>query len=381
MKIYLLIAKRFLFPKNDFRSNTINLISFIGLFIGAASIVLSISVLNGFQGILQNETKKLYGDFLVENLNKLNYKNVFQDSNVEHKNISIFHEDEFLIISGNIQNIIEFKSVSNESLNEFYNLSLQNDFQYLFPDEVIIGKSLSNRLNLDIGDKIQIISKDFKLNPLSLPNIYEFKVSNIFSNRILRSDDFLVFGVNKEIFKKNDIYIEVNGSISDVSDKSLTFLSWKDRNRQLFEATEIEKKITFFTLLLIILIASFNLCSSIMQISSHKIRDLAILSSLGMKKSNIKKIFIIYSYLIGLTALCGGILFALLIILFQNKFSYIKLSSEFYLVDTLPMHILISDVIWLLFGSILLIGIFTNIPLRFIDNFSPMKIINKQLWL
>ena len=379
MKIYLLIAKRFLFPKNDFRSNTINFISFIGLFIGAASIVLSISVLNGFQGILQNETKKLYGDFLVENLNKLNYKNVFQDSNVEHKNISIFHEDEFLIISGNIQNIIEFKSVSNESLNEFYNLSLQNDFQYLFPDEVIIGKSLSNRLNLDIGDKIQIISKDFKLNPLSLPNIYEFKVSNIFSNRILRSDDFLVFGVNKEIFKKNDIYIEVNGSISDVSDKSLTFLSWKDRNRQLFEATEIEKKITFFTLLLIILIASFNLCSSIMQISSHKIRDLAILSSLGMKKSNIKKIFIIYSYLIGLTALCGGILFALLIILFQNKFSYIKLSSEFYLVDTLPMHILISDVIWLLFGSILLIGIFTNIPLRFIDNFSPMKIINKQL--
>ena len=119
MKIYLLIAKRFLFPKNDFRSNTINFISFIGLFIGAASIVLSISVLNGFQGILQNETKKLYGDFLVENLNKLNYINVFKDSNVEHKNISIFHEDEFLIISGNIHNIIEFKSVSNESLNEF----------------------------------------------------------------------------------------------------------------------------------------------------------------------------------------------------------------------------------------------------------------------
>ena len=51
MKIYLLIAKRFLFPRNDFRSNTINFISFIGLFIGAAAIVLSVSVLNGFQGI------------------------------------------------------------------------------------------------------------------------------------------------------------------------------------------------------------------------------------------------------------------------------------------------------------------------------------------
>ena len=116
-----------------------------------------------------------------------------------------------------------------------------------------------------------------------------------------------------------------------------------------------------------------------MQISSHKIRDLAILSSLGMKKNNIKKIFIIYSYLIGLSALCGGIIFALFIILFQNKFSFIKLSSEFYLVDILPMKILMIDVFWLLMGSILLIGIFTNIPLRFINNLSPMKIINKQL--
>ena len=68
--------------------------------------------------------------------------------------------------------------------------------------------------------------------------------------------------------------------------------SWEDRNRQLFEATEIEKKITFFTLLLIILVASFNLCSSVMQISSQKIRDLAIFSSIGMKKNNIKLILI-----------------------------------------------------------------------------------------
>ena len=379
MNSYFLIAKRFLFPRNNFRSNTINFISFIGLFIGAASIVLSISVLNGFQNILQTETKKLYGDYLIEDFNNSKHPNYFRDSNFDNINLSTFFEDEFLIVTQNKQHIIEFKSVSNESLDEFYELNLQDNLKFLFEDEIIIGKSLANSLNLDIGDNVQIISKDFKLSSLSLPEIYSFKVANIFSNRILKADNFLVFGVNKEIFKKNDIYIEVNGSISDVSDKSLTFLSWKDRNRQLFEATEIEKKITFFTLLLIILIASFNLCSSIMQISSHKIRDLAIFSSLGMKKNNIKKIFIIYSYLIGLSALCGGIIFALFIILFQNKFSFIKLSSEFYLVDILPMKILMIDVFWLLMGSILLIGIFTNIPLRFINNLSPMKIINKQL--
>ena len=376
MKIYLLIAKRFLFPRNDFRSNTINFISFIGLFIGAAAIVLSVSVLNGFQGVLQTEAKKIYGDYLVEDISNTSF---FTDLNMDNENYSIFQVDEFLIVSKNKQNLIEFKSVSNESLNEFYKLDLQDNFKALSNKDVIIGNLLANRLNVDIGDSIQIISKDFKLNSYSLPNIYEFRVVNIFSNRILRANDFLVFGVNKEIFKNPSFSVEINGDIGSIKDSSITFLSWKDRNRQLFEATEIEKKITFFTLLLIVLIASFNLSSSIMQISSKKIRDLAIFSSIGMKKNDIKKIFIIYSYLIGLSALCGGILFALLVILLQNKLSFIKLSPEFYLVDTLPMQIFIFDIALLLLGSVFLIGIFINIPLRFINSLSPVKIINKQL--
>ena len=376
MKIYLLIAKRFLFPRNDFRSNTINFISFIGLFIGAAAIVLSVSVLNGFQGILQTEAKKIYGDYLVEDISNTSF---LRDLNMDNENYSIFQENEFLIVSNNKQNLIEFKSVSNESLNDFYELDLQNNFKALSKEEVIIGNLLANRLNVDIGDSIQIISKDFKLNSYSLPDIYEFKVANIFSNRILRANDFLVFGVNKEIFKNANFSAEINGNIGSIKDSSTTFLSWEDRNRQLFEATEIEKKITFFTLLLIVLIASFNLSSSIMQISSNKIRDLAIFSSIGMKKNDIKKIFIIYSYLIGLSALCGGILFALLVILLQNKLSFIKLSPEFYLVDTLPMQIFIFDIALLLLGSVFLIGIFTNIPLRFKNSLSPVKIINKQL--
>ena len=376
MKIYLLIAKRFLFPRNNFSSNTINFISFIGLFIGAAAIVLSVSVLNGFQGILQTEAKKIYGDYLVEDISNTGF---FNDGNMFNENYSIFQENEFLIVSNKKQNLIEFKSVSNESLNDFYELDLQNNFKAISNEEVIIGNLLANRLNVDIGDSIRIISKDFKLNSYSLPDIYEFKVANIFSNRILRVNDFLVFGVNKEIFKKANFSAEINGDIGSIIDSSITFLSWKDRNRQLFEATEIEKKITFFTLLLIVLIASFNLSSSIMQISSKKIRDLAIFSSIGMKKNDIKKIFIIYSYLIGLSALCAGILFALLVILLQNKLSFIKLSPEFYLVETLPMEIFIFDIALLLLGSVFLIGIFVNIPLRFINNLSPVKIINKQL--
>ena len=65
--------------------------------------ILSISVLNGFQGILQNEAKKLYGDYLIEDLQNFNYKDTFQDSNIDKMRLSVFQEDEFLIIAQNKQ--------------------------------------------------------------------------------------------------------------------------------------------------------------------------------------------------------------------------------------------------------------------------------------
>ena len=129
---------------------------------------------------------------MVEDISNTSF---FRDLNMDNENYSIFQENEFLIVSNKKQNIIKFKSVSNESLNDFYELDLQNNFKILSNKDVIIGNLLANRLNVEIGDSIQIISKDFKLNSYSLPDIYEFRVANIFSNRILRANDFLVLSL------------------------------------------------------------------------------------------------------------------------------------------------------------------------------------------
>ena len=67
MNVIFLIAKRFLMPRNMLEGGIINIISFLGLFIGATSIILSVAVLNGFQGILEDETKKIYGDYAIIN--------------------------------------------------------------------------------------------------------------------------------------------------------------------------------------------------------------------------------------------------------------------------------------------------------------------------
>ena len=378
MKLYFLVAKRFLFPNKRFSSSIVNFISFIGLFIGAAAIVLSVSVLNGFQDILKSEYIKLNGQFLIEDYDKQLYESTKRYLDFNDSSYSIHNLDELLVIAQNKQSLIQLKSVTNQSLYNFYDLNLKENQEYLSDNEIIIGSSLASRLNLEIGDNVRVVSKDFKFNYFGIPEIREVVVANIFTNRILRADDSLVFGLLNEPSIEN-LYFEFNNSEAIISNSSSEILSWKDRNLQLFEATEIEKKITFFTLSLIILVASFNLCSSIMQITSKKLKDLAVLMSLGVNKSGIKIIFIIYSYLIGAGAILSGIFFAVLIIYLQNSFSLIKLNPEFYLVDTLPMNIFIGDIFLLIVGSLVLVGIFSLIPLRFVKDMSPNQIINRQI--
>lgn len=378
MKLYFLIAKRFLFPSKKFSSSIVNFISFIGLFIGAAAIVLSVSVLNGFQDILKSEYIKLNGQFLIEDYDKQLYESTKRYLDFNDSSYSIHNLDELLVIAQNKQSLIQLKSVTNQSLYNFYDLNLKENQEYLSDNEIIIGSSLASRLNLEIGDNVRVVSKDFKFNYFGIPEIREVVVANIFTNRILRADDSLVFALLNEPSIEN-LYFEFNNSEAIISNSSSEILSWKDRNLQLFEATEIEKKITFFTLSLIILLASFNLCSSIMQITSKKLKDLAVLMSLGVNKSGIKIIFIIYSYLIGAGAILSGIFFAVLIIYLQNSFSLIKLNPEFYLVDTLPMNIFIGDIFLLIVGSLVLVGIFSLIPLRFVKDMSPNQIINRQI--
>jgi len=372
------IAKSFLFKNDFFKNGVVNVVSFIGLFIGSLSIILSISVLNGFQNILKDETIKVHGEYLISNYNEVSDLSIIDEikrNNIEH---SIFDNEEFILSNNSSKKLVTIKNILNKNHLKFYKLNLINKGKDLKDNEMIIGKSLARSLNINVGDNVNIFSKNINLNSLALPRSTKFKVVNIYSNRILRIDDYLIFISNNDIINKDNLSLELIGDIENSRILEERSLSWKDRNRQIFEATEVEKKITFFTLSLIIIIASFNLCSAIIQISSKKIREIAILMSIGMSKNSIRNIFILYSYLIGLSAISLGILTSLFIIFMQNRFSIITLNPDYYLVEKLPMVISIFDIFYVFLAAVVIIGIFSIIPLRFINHMSPNQIINKQ---
>ena len=378
MRLSFKIAKSFLFKNDFFKNGVVNVVSFIGLFIGSLSIILSISVLNGFQNILKDETIKVHGEYLISNYNEVSDLSIIDEikrNNIEH---SIFDNEEFILSNNSSKKLVTIKNILNKNHLKFYKLNLINKGKDLKDNEMIIGKSLARSLNINVGDNVNIYSKNINLNSLALPTSTKFKVVNIYSNRILRIDDYLIFISNNDIINMDNLSLELIGDIENSRILEERSLSWKDRNRQIFEATEVEKKITFFTLSLIIIIASFNLCSAIIQISSKKIREIAILMSIGMSKNSIRNIFILYSYLIGLSAISLGILTSLFIIFMQNRFSIITLNPDYYLVEKLPMVISIFDIFYVFLAAIVIIGLFSIIPLRFINHMSPNQIINKQ---
>ena len=382
MKTIFLIAKRFLMPRNVIEGGIINLISFLGLFIGAASIILSIAVLNGFQSILQDETRKIYGDYALVDFDYIKDRELI--SSFENNNIKYapFYEEEFFVSKNNKQSLVSLKTIASTKFENFYDLKLIENNNKLNDGEIIIGQSLADRMDFTIGDSISMYSTKLNMSYLAMPLTKEFIIKDIFSNRILRSDEFLMFTVSENDSPIDQIFtdVEILGEIDNITSlKEANIVSWKERNKQLFDATEIEKKITFFTLFLIIVVASFNLSSSIMQIATKKTREMAILSALGMKKGNISSIFLVYGYLLALSAIISGILFALLIIYIQNTFGLFMLNPEFYLVSILPMEISFKDIALLLFYSIIIIGLFATLPLMLIKKIRPVELINKNI--
>lgn len=382
MNVILLIAKRFLMPRNMLEGGIINIISFIGLFIGAASVILSVAVLNGFQGILENETKKIFGDYAINNFDYTVDKeliDIFEKNGIQY---APYYEEEFFISKNKKQSLVNLKSVDSLKFKNFYDLELVSESQDLNHGEIIIGKSLADRMDFSIGDSISIYSTKLNMSYLAIPSIEELTIKDIFQNRILRSDEFLVFTVSKDYNfpDKKFTDIEIIGNIENIIPlPNEQIVSWQQRNKQLFDATEIEKKITFFTLFLIIVVASFNLSSSVMQIATKKTREMAILSTFGMSENRISRIFLLYGYLLAVSAITSGILFALLVIFLQNTFGIFMLNPDFYLVSKLPMVISFKDIALLLFYSVIIIGFFATLPLMLIKKIRPIELINKNI--
>ncbi len=362
------IAFRYLFTrKKDGFINIISTFSFLGISLGVAVLIVVMSVMNGFRTELINKINgfnphlKIFSYNDTIDLTKLKNENVSKIS----ENFFLSNAGEAVIIHNSYTKGIVLRGYLKDDFSKLKVINNDNFFgnKSISYNHISIGKELSFILDVDIGDKINILSPSSVMSIAgSLPKQKSFIVESIFESEINEFnqniaflnlndlEDFFGFEKNKrylEVVLKDPKKIEIKKKIfQQIFDKQ-SITSWADMNQSLFSALKVERNVMFIILSLIILIAAFNIISGLTILVKNKTRDIAILKSIGVQNTSIIKIFFLVGFIIGALSTLSGIIIGIIFskniesvrILISNLFNLSLFPEEIYFLSKIPSEI------------------------------------------
>ena len=361
------IAKNFMLTRGESGPTRITgLIAIIGIAVGTMAMVLSISVLNGFESRIVDKVIgfegdiKLRGDFKYEDsLERL--------TNINGVDQIVPYMDRvgLMIANDNSTRMIKFKSIDLNKIENFYDINigvLDNDYQ----SKIVIGKTTASRMNLRVGDELKIMSPLDQNTILGFPRQVRVVVGGIFNIQVLDFNDKIAFiekEVGKRLFlRKNkydgiDIRIKKESSLNDTKSDiyalfpDIRLETWKDLHTNLFSAMKLERIGSLIVLSLIVLVGCFNLSTTLMLVTIQKIKQYGILSTLGATKKMIRNIIVKQGVLTGTIGISVGITLGFILVIIQNTFGVIKLPGDIYFTSHLPMVFYFSDFLLILLIS------------------------------
>ena len=334
-------------------------IAILGFSLGCVALIVSISILNGFEGKVKKKIISFEGDLRISGFSNFE-KELENIKNMNGISFAVpFKKRKGLIIAKNeLKEMLTFKSIDFKYLKDFYNIDYDNKAKNDNIPEIIIGQVTAQKLNVKKGDMVKIISPLDQNLSFGIPRLKQCRISQVFQTKVLDFDNQIVF-VPKEIgnslFVRKKIpdgidlrldglnSLDIKNQILDMF-PYLNVLSWKDSHHQLFEAMKLEKIGTFITLLLIILVACFNLISCLLLIIVQKAKQFAILKVLGASDLTLENLILKQSLLIGGLSSLMGLIIGLIIVFAQTSFGIVKLPSDIYFIDILPMEVSFYDI-------------------------------------
>jgi len=255
--------------------------------------------------------------------------------------------------------------------------------------EILIGSDIARYFGLSVGDKVALITSQANYSPVGmLPRLKQFKIKGVFEVGMYEYDAGLVlihlndaqtlFQMDKHISGLRVKLQDLNQTrktaflMSDTFNDSdnLVVTDWTRQHANLFAAIQMEKKVMFIILTLIIAVAAFNIVSTLVMGVTEKKSDIAILRTLGATQKSILLIFIWQGILIGVLGTFLGILLGVTISLnidvivpfIESLFGVQFLSKEIYYISTLPSKLILNDVIFIGCMSLFLSIIATIYP-------------------
>jgi lipoprotein-releasing system permease protein len=218
---------------------------------------------------------------------------------------------------------------------------------------IVLGKDMVDELGATVGSVVLVTSPQGELTPFGMvPKYNRFRVVGIFNSGFYDydtswafarlADAQRLFGLGDLIsviqFKVDDIYKadSVAKELEQAAGQGFMATSWTEQNRALFRALRLERLVTFITIGLIVFVAALNILISLTMMVMEKTKDIAVLRSMGTRKSQIRRLFITQGLLIGMIGTAIGLVLGFALSWAGARYHLISLAPEVYSIDYVP---------------------------------------------
>ena len=358
----------------------ISLISLLGITLGMTALITVMSVMNGFQEEIRTRILGVASHIQISGVNeKLSDWQGVANEAIKHSQVEAaapYVSAQGMVSFNQIVRGVLVRGVlpsKEDKVADFSQMMINGKLNNLVSGEfgIVVGAELAQSLGASKGDKIVLISPQGQMTPVGvLPRLKQFTITGIFkaghfeydstlvlihmadAQKLYRMESTQVSGVRlklQDLFQSKQVVQELLPMISDT-----TFISdWTSQHANYFRAIQIEKRMLSLILALLILVAAFNIVSTLVMAVTDKQSDIAILRTLGASPRSIMKIFIIQGTLIGflgtILGVLGGVLLAFnvdsVIASIEYLFNVQFLSREVYYISEFPSDPHLVDIV------------------------------------
>jgi len=390
--------------KNDGFLNIITIFSFIGISLGVAVLIIVMSVMNGFRSDLIKKINGFNPHATIQSYDsKLNTKKIEKTKlRNQISEIMLSNNGEGILIKDKFTKGVILRGYKKEDFKKLKIAQNQNfsGNQILNEGSISISKEMAYDLNLKIEDKLSVIFPSSESTLIgSFPKQKTFQINSFYSSGFNDFDNNVVFiNINdlenqlnlKQSSRFLEIYFKNPSDINNFKHNlvqiypSELIYTWSDLNKPLFSALKVERNVMFIILSLIIIVAAFNIISGLTILVKNKTREIAILKSIGVKNTSIKKIFFLVGFVIGTTATLFGVFLGIIFSIYienirqfiSNLFNISLFPEEIYFLSKMPYELDIKSIFLISICSIIstcLVSLFPAIKASNLDTIKSLK--------
>lgn len=380
--------------------------AFTGIALGVATLIIVMSVMNGFKAELLNRILGINGHISIVASPEFpfnNYKKAIRDlQSIDGIDMALpMIEKQLLVSSGRGAEGAMVRGIDKEDILK--KKVMRDGFAHVDldayeEDVVVVGEKLAHKLGIYVDDEITLISPNGKVTAFgSVPRIKSYRVIGTFNMGMYEYDANFIFmpleTAQKYFGLKNSVSV-IDVTLKDENklaqmraliEKSVTLdayvYDWKQTNSAFFNAIDVERNVMFLILMLIILVAAFNIITGLIMLVKDKSRDVAVLRTMGATRGMVMRIFFMDGAFIGLVGTSIGVALGLLFCdnienirqMLQNLSGRDLFSPEIYFLSQLPAKVDATEVTLVVVLTLLLSFLATLYPAYRASKFDPAE--------